>query len=43
MTVGVFMYLVPIYGVGTREKENSISMEFCIFSLRRWESPAGDR
>ena len=32
MTVGVFMYLVPIYGVGTREKKNSISMEFRIFS-----------
>ena len=31
MTVGVFTYLVPIYGVGTREKENSISMEFRIF------------
>ena len=32
MTVGVFTYLVPIYGVGTREKKNSISMEFRIFS-----------
>ena len=32
MTVGVFMYLVPIYGVGTREKKKSISMEFRIFS-----------
>ena len=31
MTVGVFTYLVPIYGVGTREKKNSISMEFGIF------------
>lgn len=31
MTVGVFTYLVPIYGVGTREKKNSISMEFRIF------------
>ncbi len=32
MTVGVFMYLVPIYGVGNREKKKSISMEFRIFS-----------